>query len=57
MQQSEVIKQQVSELAETITQLQQQKTELEFRIEELKRVKQALTRLLPPEDRIVRLFS
>ena len=57
MQQSDIIKQQVSDLAQTIVWLRQQKTELELRIEELEHVKQALTRLLPPDDRIERLFS
>lgn len=57
MRQSESIKKQVEKIAEIITQLEQQKTELVFRIEELKQVKQELTRQLTPDDRIERLFN
>ncbi len=56
-QQIQVIEQSINRLRETITELTSQRTELELRISQLESVKAALTRLLPTDKRIDRLFS
>lgn len=56
-QQITVIEQQVKEIGEIITQLTSQRTELAYRIEELRNMKATLSRLLPAEKRIDNLFS
>jgi len=51
------LEQSIKQIKETQIELTHQKADLEFRIDELEKVKAWLTRLLPPEKRIDRLFS
>jgi prefoldin subunit 5 len=54
---NQVIEEATAKLKETITELTRQKTELEYRISELENVKASLTRLLPVDKRIDKLFG
>lgn len=56
-QEIQFIEQAIDKVSATIIGLTSQKTELEERIRELRNMQSVLTKLLPTEERINRLFS
>lgn len=56
-QEIKAIEENISRLDVAISTLTGDKTNIEYQIAELKNIKAALTRLLPPDNRINRLFK
>jgi hypothetical protein len=54
---SQIYKQAIEKISETIVALTTERIELSYRISQLENVKATLTRLLPTDKRIDRLFS
>ena len=56
-QELKAVEQSLEKIEETIRELTTEKTQLEIQISNLTNVKAALTRLLPPDKRIAKLFN
>ena len=56
-QELRAVEQSLEQIEEAIRELTTEKTQLEMQISNLVNVKSVLTRLLPPEKRIEKLFS